>query len=141
MKYCTRCNSIKWEDEFNKNKRSKDGLSIYCSECHREACYKYRRENKAEFKRKSRAKTLKYIHGITEEEYNEMLQKQDNKCAICADHIDELGKPVFDVDHNHSTGKVRGLLCRCCNLGIGKLKDSALVCHNAFQYLMLNDCY
>ena len=63
--------------------------------------------------------------GITAQDYKNMIEKQDYKCAICGSEIgDSLGNRLY-VDHNHKTGKVRGLLCSECNFGIGKFKSSA----------------
>ena len=76
---------------------------------------------------------LKRHYGITQEEYDAMLIKQAGGCAIC-------GKPPLDVkflsvDHNHQTGKVRGLLCRKCNLAIGILQDDPSLLRRAVNYL------
>ena len=61
----------------------------------------------------------KTLYGITQEDYNLLLEKQDGKCAICKRPPKE-GK-ILCVDHCHGTGKVRGLLCHGCNTAIGKL--------------------
>jgi hypothetical protein len=63
-----------------------------------------------------------------------MLVMQDSKCAICARHIDELPK-TLDVDHCHTTGKVRGLLCGKCNMGIGYFQDNTKTINKALAYL------
>jgi len=66
------------------------------------------------------------------------LLSQNGKCAICegTDGGHRNGEPkALAVDHNHKTGKVRGLLCESCNQGIGKLKDSPETCRKAADYL------
>jgi DNA-directed RNA polymerase subunit RPC12/RpoP len=69
------------------------------------------------------------LHGLTKEQYEALLKKQEYKCAICST------KAPLDVDHCHETNKVRGLLCRRCNLGIGYFGDKADVVQKAASYL------
>jgi hypothetical protein len=78
---------------------------------------------------------LKKNFGITPEQYDEMLAAQGGVCASCS--TDKPGGPygIFAVDHDHSTGKVRGLLCKNCNLAIGMLGDSAEGVRKALAYL------
>lgn len=71
--------------------------------------------------------------GITLEYYNELRQLQNNKCAICLKIFE--GKPGPCVDHCHYTNKIRGLLCRSCNLGIGLLGDTKECLERAINYL------
>lgn len=78
---------------------------------------------------------LKSKFGITEETYNQILIRQGNRCAICGSY--QVSKRLA-VDHNHSTGKVRGLLCVNCNLGIGSLKEDRQILENAIEYLELH---
>jgi len=77
---------------------------------------------------------LKCDHGITLEMYNQMLSHQDNRCAICGIQADAI-KTALAVDHNHTTGQIRGLLCMKCNRGIGYLKDSIETLEKAKLYL------
>lgn len=67
---------------------------------------------------------LKANYGITPEQYDEMLAYQQGRCAVCGG-TDPFAKHhnLFAVDHDHITGKVRGLLCAKCNTGIGQLRD------------------
>jgi hypothetical protein len=77
-------------------------------------------------------------HGITLDEYHSMAERQNFLCAICKQEPkNDYGgsHDGFHIDHHHVTGKVRGLLCDTCNVGIGMLKDSAEVCGAAQQYL------
>lgn len=75
---------------------------------------------------------LKKKFGITVEQYDEMLIKQNGVCEICGG---TNGKKNFSVDHNHKTGKVRGLLCDHCNTGIGRLMEDISILQNAILYL------
>lgn len=82
--------------------------------------------------------------GITRDEYNLMLSEQDNKCSICEIDMDEYVKTsqnnkVFSVDHCHTTGKIRGLLCCKCNRGLGYFKDNPDFLIRASNYLKGND--
>jgi hypothetical protein len=71
-------------------------------------------------------------YGITDQQYREMLVEQNGKCAICK-------KPPTDrrlaVDHCHTTGKVRGLLCMKCNTGLGHFEDNLKFLEEAQEYL------
>jgi hypothetical protein len=76
-------------------------------------------------------------YGITLVEYNVMLQVQDNCCKICRVSR-QAYKAEFSVDHDHKTGKVRGLLCHKCNRGLGMFNDSPELLSEAIQYLLLD---
>jgi len=82
-------------------------------------------------------------YGLTPDCFNSMWLEQDGKCAICQCAMAPRGrrKDAAAVDHNHATGKVRGLLCRGCNHGIGNLKDDPEVLKRAIQYLEQNGHY
>lgn len=73
--------------------------------------------------------------GLTADDYYKILEFQHGKCAICGSEIgDVMGNRLY-VDHDHTTGAVRGLLCSDCNFGLGKFHDSVDLLHNAIQYL------
>lgn len=73
-------------------------------------------------------------YGVTPERYAEMLAEQDGRCPICRVQFD--GTPRQEhVDHDHVTGKVRGVLCRDCNLGLGRFKDNPESLASAIRYL------
>ncbi len=73
---------------------------------------------------------LRRTYGITIDDYARMYGEQSGKCAICTIHYDAL-----EVDHNHKTGVVRGLLCNECNSGMGLLSDAAHLLDAAANYL------
>ena len=83
---------------------------------------------------------LKY--GITKEEYLSLIEKQDNKCGVCGEKETSLGRggkvKNLAIDHCHTTGKVRGLLCHGCNTALGSFKDNANLLTNAINYLRSN---
>lgn len=75
---------------------------------------------------------------ITLEHYQELIDKQNNKCAICKQEETRMhnGKLTrLCIDHCHSSGKVRGLLCHACNTAIGKFKDDVTLLNSAILYL------
>lgn len=63
----------------------------------------------------------KRLYGLSEEEYNKLVLEQENRCKICGRSFEDIKQ---HIDHCHSTGKVRGLLCIKCNVTIGQLGDS-----------------
>lgn len=75
---------------------------------------------------------LKINYGLTPENYETMLKEQNNRCKICS----ETFTSTAHVDHCHTTGKVRGLLCGNCNHGLGKFKDNTKLLQNAITYLL-----
>src|SRR5882672_1412366 len=119
MKQCKRCNQLKTLESFCKHKRQKDGLSDWCRHC----CSVYNKEfyKSDTNKKKRKNKNLKWWYGISLEDYNYILNHQNNRCAICK-KLPEPYKSLY-VDHNHTTNKVRGLLCSNCNTALGFLKE------------------
>ncbi len=89
-------------------------------------------EGRAQCNRNSFIWNLKNKYGINEEIYNSIVEKQNMSCAICK-KITPLER--LCVDHNHSNGKVRGLLCRKCNAGLGLFDDSKSNILNALIYI------
>lgn len=87
---------------------------------------------------KSKSNDLKKSYGITLNEFEELIAKQDNKCAICGKEETTIikGKRIrLAVDHCHTTNEVRGLLCRNCNKGLGLFFDNVELLKNAINYL------
>lgn len=78
---------------------------------------------------------LKYEFGITLSDFNDMLSAQDGGCAICGQTQTRPGTKYLAVDHCHTTGKIRGLLCDRCNRGLGFFKDSPELLVAAAEYL------
>ena len=91
----------------------------------------------------SRKAAMKYFYNITPEQFEVMRTKQDDLCAICRRPQTPIKGNRFarkktmhlDVDHNHATGTVRGLLCRKCNTALGLLQDSPEILLRAHYYL------
>ena len=76
-------------------------------------------------------------YNITIADYEKLLEKQNNCCAICYSKTGSANKRLA-VDHNHQTGIIRGLLCDECNTGLGKFKDNPSLLTNAIAYLIKN---
>jgi hypothetical protein len=99
-----------------------------------------------EHKRKAKIYMRNYQvkkYGITLDQYNQILQKQKCLCVICLQPetlVDSKSKKVrrLCVDHNHLTGKVRGLLCDKCNRGLGNFQDNTAILSMATNYLILH---
>lgn len=161
MKVCTRCKTEKELSLFGKNKRTKDGLSVWCKACcseHGKQQYEkskdrvlayqkeYRLANadkirgvKKSWKAKNKEKVndinrwskRKRAYGITKDQFFELLEKQDYGCAICRKTVGISSA----VDHDHDTGKVRGILCDPCNTSLGIFGDNLQGVMNVVDYL------
>lgn len=71
------------------------------------------------------------LYGLSPQQYSQMVKNQCEKCAICDEPCTS-----FNVDHCHTTGSVRALLCQACNLGLGNFKDKIQNLESAIRYLM-----
>ena len=118
-KLCSYCNVYKNFDKFGTNGDGK--LKSRCKECQS----KYNNEYHRGIFRFER-------YGITRDVFIDMLNSQQNKCAICESAIDEK---TSHIDHCHTTGKVRGILCEKCNKGLGQFNDNVNYLKNAINYL------
>jgi len=85
---------------------------------------------------RNKNKKLEKNYGIDVDIYTSLLEKQDNKCAICKTQKCPTGRR-FSVDHCHATNSIRGLLCVNCNQGLGNFKDSSERLIAAITYLKL----
>ena len=99
---------------------------------------KWRMDNAEQAAKVARNANLKLYYGITSADYDRMLTEQNGRCAICGTDQPIGNRKYFSVDHNHETGKVRGLLCNPCNKALGLLQDSATVIRKAADYLDLH---
>jgi hypothetical protein len=109
---------------------------------HRDAIIRYTQTHRkqknaysASHKEQARDRNLKQTYGIHSRDYNKMLAEQGGRCAICGTENPGSRYEVFFVDHDHITGKVRGLLCAKCNYLLGYAKDSPDVLLAAVDYL------
>lgn len=112
---CSYCGEEKPASEFAPAPSRSNGLNHRCNLCHQ-----------------IRNKERKY--GMQEGDFLSLIKSQANRCGICEEMFTESSPPC--VDHCHSTKKVRGLLCRSCNLGIGYFKDSKQIMNLAIDYIL-----
>ena len=153
MKKCRICNHIKPVTSFFKNGfRRKDGTSGTRNECkacsnrtHKEYVEENREKLNAYMKsrytpqeqNRIREYGLNRMYGLSTDDYQSLLNKQRNGCAICKRSPDDNRRPL-DVDHSHTTGKIRGLLCMRCNRAMGMFQDNPKILIKAAQYLRKN---
>jgi hypothetical protein len=134
----TKEEKLSYQREYYKKHRGKlKKFSTEYNKVHRKECNKAVKKWSDNNKDKARHSQLMYYFGISLEEYNEIFIKQKGCCAICGRHQTEFKKVLF-VDHNHTTGKVRGLLCMTCNLLIGRAKENITILEKALIYLNEN---
>lgn len=132
MKHCNKCDTTKPLSEFHKNKNKKDGHASTCKACNNA---RVRLDKRGKYNPvNDRRKHLLRTYGITPEQYDVMLEEQGHVCAICKRPERIKGRNLC-VDHCHSTGKVRGLLCNACNIALGKLEDNLESIKAAIRYL------
>ena len=93
---------------------------------------KCKQKHKERVTKELRSHWLRFNYGIDVEYYNQLLSKQNGKCAICGKTPDKIN---LSVDHDHKTGKIRGLLCKDCNFGIAHFKDNIILLGGAIDYL------
>lgn len=141
-KKCSCCGEVKPTTEFPKLKNwGKWGFHSHCKECRNKKYKKYRVDNPEKCKRRVRNSISKKQYRLTIEDVEIILKNQNNKCAICGQELFLFGsskKLTAHVDHDHKTGKVRGLLCDKCNRGLGFFRDNEEYLINAASYLKKN---
>lgn len=138
MKRCTGCGETKPIDDYylTTNRYGKKYPTARCKRCHVEYTTAWRKQNPDKVREigerhaaKKRFTRLQREYGLTPDEYVAMVDACGGRCAIC-----DLSKPL-DVDHDHDTGRVRGLLCRNCNRAIGWMHDDPAILRRAVAYL------
>ena len=135
-KKCTDCGEAKPFSEFYKHKGRKDGRHTVCKPCHKARAATFRAQYPEKVKESKRKSDLKNLYGISPEEYDDMLAKQQGGCAMCGKKC-KSGKSL-SVDHCHATGKIRGLLCAKCNMSLGCLNDDPGLMRRGADYLEAN---
>jgi Recombination endonuclease VII len=101
---------------------------------HPETKRAWRRDNPEKFAAIQRRNKWLERYGLSEADYNALFAEQDGKCAICG--AGPSGKwNILNVDHDHVTGQVRGLLCHRCNTALGLFRDDPVILAPAVAYL------
>ena len=142
-KICPSCGILKPFSEFSKNKNTKFGISCRCKKCDAKEHKRWR--SKKSNRDIIRDRNLKQSFGITINDYDKIFETQNGVCAICGKK--ETRKNMYGikrlaVDHNHISGEVRGLLCSCCNQGLGMfyVDDKGIeLLLNAINYIRKNN--
>lgn len=111
-KACRRCWAVKPANQFNRTKYRSDGLVSECRTCQRDKMY-----------------------GLNPGEWDDMFAGQGGVCAVCSQPGTHDGGRGLVVDHCHSSGHVRGLLCNSCNAALGMLRDDPALFLRAIEYL------
>lgn len=135
-KICSRCKVQHPINSFYVDKARKDGYSPWCKRCHSQNAAKWQKNN-PQRNRDIRRKAKWTQRGMTFSipDYNKMLEAQNECCKICGRH-QSLFKTRLHVDHDHKTGRVRGLLCSLCNGHILVVLESyANLIPKALEYL------
>lgn len=132
---CSKCRRRKPAEKFPPNIGHPSGLSVYCRECvNRAARDQSKKPKTVSYRRRyMRAVALKK-YGLTIEQFDELIKSQDGKCLICEEVL-KVGIGGCAVDHDHTTKRVRGLLCRLCNVGVGHFRDNPAMLRKAAEYL------
>jgi hypothetical protein len=143
-KRCKDCGEVKPLDDFHRNNWRKDGHQSFCKPCHnaRAATWRskhpdFHQERLARDPMYFRRQKLRKLYGISLEDYDALLEQQGGVCAICKQpEARQLqGRPApLVVDHDHVTGKVRGLLCHSCNTPLAFVERRGWL-HAAQAYL------
>jgi hypothetical protein len=165
-KRCSKCGEEKPLECFGPRKKTKDGKNWHCKKCHaaqsrdwksknRDHCrakrlntYALNIEHRRAYSRKwsrehpeaQRRIWRKTRHGITIEQYNQMVVGQNGLCAICLQSETATdnwsGRPrTLSIDHDHSSNQIRGLLCTKCNRSLGLMRDDPCVLEALLAYL------
>lgn len=154
MRVCMKCRLPQNLSEFPPRKDRPGKTFGQCRRCQAKIRTKWRqdhREEKREYNRawaaanpetarrsslnwyyRNQGYRLKKVYGISVDDWNAFFIKQEGACAICRE-VSTARR--LSVDHDHSTGKVRGLLCSACNTAIGLLKESEDILKSATDYL------
>lgn len=123
-RWCPECEIVKPISEFPRNRASTTGYGGYCKPCHNA-------KGKATYQRLyggTREYHLRRRYGITGADFDAMVEAQGGTCTVCDQ------KPEH-VDHDHKTGKVRGILCFNCNQALGNVRDDLAVLQRLMDYL------
>lgn len=125
FKRCIRCGEEKPADSFWRRSDGLRALRSWCKSC----CKEYAATQDVVARQRDRC--FRRVYGITLAEYDFMLTSQDGRCAICGD----VPEQRLQVDHDHETGEIRGLLCGSCNAGIALLCEAPETLEAAIAYL------
>ena len=166
IKICTKCKIEKNINEFNKCSRNRDGRDYVCADCKAEGKREYYTENvererkkrrdygikhkieRAEYGKQYKEKNRKRIrldcrnyyylktHGISLKQKEQMIVDQDYKCLSCGTDLRLVAHDKTCVDHDHKSGKIRGILCHHCNVCLGLLGEDVNRVYKLAEYII-----
>jgi DNA-directed RNA polymerase subunit M/transcription elongation factor TFIIS len=155
LKRCHACGEVLPVSSFSSDRKRKDGLNDKCKACQAKYSKEYRdshkellRESKkrsyeknktrilddyrkrragAGYAERDRERHILKTYGLSMLQVEELLLTQEGKCPICLCTLstEQGSRDILHIDHDHKTGKIRGLLCYACNAGLGQFKDSS----------------
>lgn len=139
-KVCPRCKvrkhaTMKFFNPLTRGKRR--GQICWCRKCEVEKSTLWGKNNKEKVTSYHRRSRMKKEYNLSQDGYDLLFNQQDGLCAICKlppDGSSRTGK-ILHIDHDHNTGKVRGLLCFPCNAGLGSMRDDPVLLRNGADYL------
>lgn len=135
-KECPTCRQIKPVAEFHKNRNRSSGVASTCKTCCNARTLRWRASNPDKLqvqRQKAPIYKVQSLYNVTSAQIDEMLAAQNRTCKICGG--DNGPAKRLAVDHCHTTGKVRGLLCDRCNHGLGHFRDNPGTLSAAIAYL------
>jgi hypothetical protein len=140
MKQCTKCKLTKENNKFRITNKTLNKYDSWCVDCRKDYMAKNRNSYKMKHNKKAKEYNynwrrknpdnqkwcmIKYLYNLSKEDYLKMKKEQNNCCKICKK---SPGKKSLCIDHDHKTGKVRGLLCSYCNLAVGTYERMHTLC-------------
>lgn len=114
--------------------RNKDRVNEQRRELRKKYPERFRKQDRKKYAKNPISGKLR-VHGITKAQYDGLFEKQGGCCAICGIHESLAGIKKLAIDHCHTEGHVRGLLCARCNTGLGQFRDSKDLLAKAIEYL------
>lgn len=140
LKICKTCKQEKQITDFYKAYEYKNKITYHsnCKTCNKIKSTNWGKNNKDKKTKIYNRHALRKKYNMTLDEYEFLKVKQNNKCAICKDH-QKFSAEQLCVDRDHSTGKVRGLLCHRCNICLGLIKDDPKRIMEMLKYLEINN--
>lgn len=120
--------------ECNTNDYPRGSKGLKCVQCNTKRATNWAKQNPE----RHFFNQIKARYGLSKNDYLAMVERQNNKCAICFNEESSVcwGKVrKLAIDHDHKTGAVRGLLCFKCNIALGKVQDNKQILLNMIAYL------
>ncbi len=121
---CPSCGVTKPVEDFPRDKRRRSGRACYCKPCHNEKNRHSKQRNGG-----ARRYHLRKRYGVEPAQVETMVAEQGGMCVVCRVNV------ATQVDHDHETGRVRGILCGDCNNGLGAFRDDPEIVMSAIDYL------